>query len=164
MNVESRLSELLRDRILILDGATGTSFQAMGLSEADYRGDRFADHPKDLKGNHDLLPLTRPDAVAEVHDAYLEAGSDIIGTVTFSATSVTQAEYDLPDLDIDGDSTFVMMLEAQQRGHEVLYVDPSDLFASAGRRRRWIFRRGNLSFRLRLSCKAKTQLRNPDLW
>ncbi len=99
MTVKQRLSELLSERILILDGATGTSFQAMELREQDYRGDRFPDHPTDLKGNHDLLPITCPDAVAKVHNDYLEAGSDIIGTVTFSSTSVAQAEYDLPDLE-----------------------------------------------------------------
>ena len=99
MNVKERLSELLRERILILDGATGTSFQAMGLDESHYRGSHFPEHHKELKGNHDLLPLTHPDAVREVHDAYLEAGSDIIGTVTFGTTSAVQAEYELPDLD-----------------------------------------------------------------
>ena len=98
-NLRAQLSNLLAERILILDGATGTSLQGMGLEEEDYRGERFRDHPKDLRGNYDLVPLTRPDAVAKVHDAYLEAGADLIGTVTFGSTTVVQAEYELPDLE-----------------------------------------------------------------
>jgi 5-methyltetrahydrofolate--homocysteine methyltransferase len=98
-HVKAQLSELLRERILILDGATGTALQAMNLPEESYRGDRFADYPKELKGNHDLLPITCPEAIERVHDGYLEAGSDIIATVTFGSTRVAQADYALPDLD-----------------------------------------------------------------
>ncbi len=98
-DLRARLSRLLDERILILDGATGTTLQGMGLTEADYRGDRFRDHGRELKGNHDLLPLTCPAAVEKVHEGYLEAGSDIIGTVTFGTTTVAQAEYELPDLE-----------------------------------------------------------------
>ncbi len=87
----------LTERILVLDGAMGTALQGFGLTEADYRGERFRDHPKDLKGNHDLLSLTRPDVVAAVHRAYLEAGADIIETNTFSSTPIAQAEYGLSD-------------------------------------------------------------------
>ncbi len=86
-------SALLAERILVLDGATGTLIQAYGLGEADYRGERFAGHPQDLKGNHDLLCLTRPDVVEAVHRRYLEAGADVIETNSFSATRISQADY-----------------------------------------------------------------------
>ena len=95
---ESRLAllpGLLRERILVLDGAMGTMLQRYGFSEADFRGERFADHPKDLRGDNDLLSLTRPDAVREVHAAYLAAGSDILSTNTFTATRIAQADYGL---------------------------------------------------------------------
>ena len=88
----------LTHRILILDGAMGTMIQQHRLGEGDYRGARFADHPKDLKGNNDLLVLTRPDVVGGIHRAYLEAGADIIETCTFNATRVSQAEYGLADV------------------------------------------------------------------
>ncbi|MDA0234409.1 MAG: methionine synthase, partial [Proteobacteria bacterium] len=92
------LRQLLAERILILDGAMGTMIQQEKLGEADYRGERFLDHPKDLKGNNDLLVLTRPDVVAGIHRAYLEAGADLIETNTFNATRVSQAEYGLEAL------------------------------------------------------------------
>ncbi|MDO9599577.1 MAG: methionine synthase [Azoarcus sp.] len=85
----------LAQRILILDGAMGTMVQQYKLGEADYRGSRFVDHPSDLKGNNDLLVLTRPDVIGEIHRAYLEAGADIIETSSFNATRVSQAEYGL---------------------------------------------------------------------
>ena len=87
------IAGLLGDRILLLDGAMGTMIQGYKLSEEDYRGERFRDHPGDLKGNNDLLSLTRPDIIREIHEAYLEAGSDIIETNTFNATSVSQSDY-----------------------------------------------------------------------
>ena len=92
------LQSLLTHRILILDGAMGTMIQQHKLGEADYRGARFAEHGKDLKGNNDLLVLTRPDVVGGIHRAYLEAGADIIETCTFNATRVSQAEYGLADV------------------------------------------------------------------
>ncbi len=92
------LRQLLAERILILDGAMGTMIQQEKLGEADYRGERFLDHPKDLKGNNDLLVLTRPDVIAGIHRAYLEAGADLIETNTFNATRVSQAEYGLEAL------------------------------------------------------------------
>ncbi len=85
----------LRERILVLDGAMGTMIQARGLGEADFRGRRFADHPMDLKGDNDLLNLTRPDVIGDIHNAFLAAGSDIIGTNTFNATVISQADYGL---------------------------------------------------------------------
>jgi 5-methyltetrahydrofolate--homocysteine methyltransferase len=92
------IDKLLSERILILDGAMGTMVQRYRLGEADYRGARFAGHAHDLKGDHDLLVLTRPDVIAEIHDAYLDAGADIIETNTFSATRVAQADYHLGEL------------------------------------------------------------------
>jgi len=84
-----------RERILILDGSWGVMIQKRGLAEADYRGERFADHPVQLKGNNDLLCLTRPDIIAELHEAYYRAGADISETNTFSATTIAQADYEL---------------------------------------------------------------------
>lgn len=89
------IEDLLSQRILFLDGATGTMIQRQGLNESHYRGERFADHPTPLKGNHDVLCLTYPEAVRGVHAAFLEAGADIIETNTFSATAVSQADYGL---------------------------------------------------------------------
>ncbi|RME45600.1 MAG: methionine synthase, partial [Deltaproteobacteria bacterium] len=83
----------LKERIVVIDGAMGTMLQSYGLGEAAFRGERFADHPCELRGNNDILSLTRPDLVAEVHRKYLEAGADIIETNTFSATSIAQADF-----------------------------------------------------------------------
>ena len=91
------LADALAERVLVLDGATGTMQQAYNLQEADFRGDRFGDHATELKGNGDVLALTRPDVVEAVHRAYLDAGADIIETNTFSATSIAQADYALED-------------------------------------------------------------------
>ena len=88
----AELTALLQRRILVLDGAMGTMIQQCHLGEADFRG-RFHDHPHDLIGDNDILVLTRPDVVRSIHDAYLEAGADIIETNTFSATRVAQADY-----------------------------------------------------------------------
>ncbi len=95
---EARLRELLARRILLLDGAMGTMIQSLRLSEAEFRGQRFADHPVDLRGNNDLLVLTRPDLVRDIHDQYLLAGADIIETNTFGATSIAQEDYRLAHL------------------------------------------------------------------
>ncbi|SVC21002.1 uncharacterized protein METZ01_LOCUS273856, partial [marine metagenome] len=93
-----KLKDILKNRILVLDGAMGTMVQSYGLSESDFRGDRFENHPCDLKGNNDFLSLTRPDVVGEIHRAYLDAGADIIETNTFNATSISQADYQTEDL------------------------------------------------------------------
>ncbi|HEX4913335.1 MAG TPA: homocysteine S-methyltransferase family protein, partial [Vicinamibacterales bacterium] len=98
MNIFQTLDRLLAERILVLDGAMGTMVQRRKLSEADFRGERFKSHPKDLKGNNDVLVLTRPDVIADIHREYLEAGADIIETNTFSSTAVSQADYGLEDL------------------------------------------------------------------
>jgi 5-methyltetrahydrofolate--homocysteine methyltransferase len=92
------LQDALSKRVLILDGAMGTMIQRHKLTEADFRGERFIDHPKDLRGNSDLLVLTRPDVIAAVHRQYLEAGADIIETNTFTSTSIAQADYGLESL------------------------------------------------------------------
>jgi 5-methyltetrahydrofolate--homocysteine methyltransferase len=86
------LTRLMRERILVMDGAMGTQIQQRKLSEADFRG-CFHDHPHDLKGDNDLLALTQPDVVRAIHDEYLAAGADIIETNTFSATGIAQADY-----------------------------------------------------------------------
>ena len=91
----AQLPELLKQRILVLDGAMGTMIQRYKLGEADYRGTRFADHPKDLKGNNELLQFTRPDVIREIHEGYLAAGADILETNTFGATSIAQEDYGL---------------------------------------------------------------------
>ena len=97
-----RLPELLKQRILILDGAMGTMIQQYKLSEADYRGlpgnTRFEKHAGDLKGNNELLVLTQPQIIQKIHEEYLEAGADIIETNTFGATSVAQEDYKMPEL------------------------------------------------------------------
>jgi len=89
------LPALLQQRIVIIDGAMGTMIQRYKLTEADYRGARFKDHPKDLKGNNELLQFTRPDIIQQIHEQYLAAGADIIETNTFGATSIAQEDYGL---------------------------------------------------------------------
>ena len=92
------LPALLAQRIVIIDGAMGTMIQRYKLGDADYRGARFQDHPKDMKGNNEMLQLTRPDVLREIHAAYLAAGADIIETNTFGATSIAQEDYGLAAL------------------------------------------------------------------
>jgi 5-methyltetrahydrofolate--homocysteine methyltransferase len=92
------LQDCLKDRILIIDGAMGTMIQRYKLEEKDYRGDRFKDWHTDVKGNNDLLSITQPHIIEEIHKQYLEAGADIIETNTFSSTSIAQADYDMQSL------------------------------------------------------------------
>ncbi len=92
------LKETLKQRIMLLDGATGTMIQRHKLDEAAYRGERFADWPSDLKGNNDLLAITQPEIIHGIHEQYLDAGADIIETNTFNATRVAMADYDMQDL------------------------------------------------------------------
>ncbi|MBT3518604.1 MAG: dihydropteroate synthase, partial [Candidatus Marinimicrobia bacterium] len=87
------IKNTLKNKILVLDGAMGTMVQSYKLTESDFRGERFQNHPSDLKGNNDFLCLTRPDIVGEIHRAYLDAGADLIETNTFNATSISQADY-----------------------------------------------------------------------
>ena len=97
MDARERLEVAIAERIVILDGAWGVLLQGRGLEESDFRGERFRDHDRDVKGDPDLLNLSRPDIVTSVHDAYFEAGADITTTNTFTATSIGQADYGLQD-------------------------------------------------------------------
>ena len=96
--MSKRLENIIKERILLLDGAMGTMIQRYKLEEADFRGNRFKDFPREVKGNNDLLSITQPKIIAEIHKAYLEAGSDIIETNTFSSNSVSMEDYDMSDL------------------------------------------------------------------
>ncbi|RLD58204.1 MAG: 5-methyltetrahydrofolate--homocysteine methyltransferase [Bacteroidetes bacterium] len=95
------IHNILKNRILVLDGGMGTMIQQYKLEEKNFRGERFADYPYDLKGNNDLLSLVRPDIIQNIHEAYLEAGADIIETNTFNATSVSMADYQMEDLVVE---------------------------------------------------------------
>ena len=92
-DIERALREAMRERILIKDGAMGTMIQFEGLTEEDFRGERFGDHPSDLKGNNDLLVLTKPDLIRDIHERFLSAGAEILGTTTFNGTSISQSDY-----------------------------------------------------------------------
>ena len=92
-----KLDDIIKERILILDGAMGTKIQTYGLTEADFRGDRFTHLKGQLKGNNDVLSITRPDVISDIHRQYLEAGADIIATNTFSSQRISQADYSLED-------------------------------------------------------------------
>ena len=94
----SNLKSILKDRILILDGAMGTMLQNCAFQEQDFRGKRFADYPVSLQGNNDLLSLTQPQAIKEIHAKYFEAGADIVETNTFSSTSIAMADYQMEKL------------------------------------------------------------------
>ncbi|MBI5259192.1 MAG: homocysteine S-methyltransferase family protein [Burkholderiales bacterium] len=120
------LPALLAQRIVIIDGAMGTMIQRYQLGEAEFRGDRLRDHPRDLKGNNDLLALTRPQVLHEIHTAYLAAGADIIETNTFGATSIAQEDYGLGHLARE------INLEAARVARRA-----ADAFASA-ERPRWV--------------------------
>ena len=95
MTRHQHISDLLRKRILVLDGGMGTMVQQYKLGETDYRGHLCRDHSCDVKGNNDLLALTKPEVIREIHNGYLEAGADIIETNTFNATSIAMADYRL---------------------------------------------------------------------
>src|SRR5918998_4935914 len=98
---EARISKfraVLKQRIVILDCAMGTMIQRYGLTEEDYRGERFKDYPRELKGNNDLLSITQPQIIRDIHEAVLEVGADIVETNTFSSTSIAQADYGMEDL------------------------------------------------------------------
>jgi 5-methyltetrahydrofolate--homocysteine methyltransferase len=98
MTIERNIYQEIEKRVLVLDGAMGTMIQRYKLGESDYRGERFRNHPVDVKGNNDLLCLTRPDIIREIHRAYLEAGADIIETNTFNSTSISMADYQMEPL------------------------------------------------------------------
>jgi 5-methyltetrahydrofolate--homocysteine methyltransferase len=94
-NCTQQLKDLLKERVLILDGAMGTMIQSYQLTEADFRGERFAGHPCDVKGNNDMLSLTQPDVIEAIHRAYYEAGADIIETNTFNSSAISMADYQM---------------------------------------------------------------------
>jgi 5-methyltetrahydrofolate--homocysteine methyltransferase len=94
----SKITEQIKNRILVLDGAMGTMLQAYKFSEEDFRGERFKDYPTSLKGNNDLLSLTQPEAIKTIHGKYFEAGTDIVETNTFSGTTIAMADYQMEDL------------------------------------------------------------------
>ena len=101
MNRDTRIEELFRrldERIVVLDGAMGTMIQSYKLTEDDYRGERFADWSSDLKGNNDLLSLTRPDVIREIHTSFLDAGADVLETNTFNSNAPSMADYGMESL------------------------------------------------------------------
>ena len=106
------LPDILQHRIMVLDGAMGTMIQRFKLGEAQYRGARFYDFHKDVKGNNELLSLTRPDVISDIHQRYLAAGADLIETNTFGATSVAQADYDMADLAFEMNLTSARLARA----------------------------------------------------
>jgi len=121
------ITEIFKKRILVLDGAMGTMVQSYNLSEMDFRGERFVSHSKDLKGNNDILCLTQPDVVAEIHQAYFDAGADIIETNTFNANAISQLDYAAEDL------AYEINLEAAKIAKTVAkkYADKSRFVAGA---------------------------------
>ena len=118
------LQEIAEERILLIDGAMGTMLQAYQLEEADFRGDQFKDHPSDLKGNNDLLSLTRADVVEAIHTAYLEAGADLIETNTFNANAISQSDYGTEDLvyEINLESAKIARKSADKFSHDPRFV------------------------------------------
>lgn len=108
------LTDLMKERILLLDGAMGTMIYRYGLGESDVRGKRFADHDKDLKNNADILTLTRPDVIEEIHRGYYEAGSDIVTANTFNGTTISQADFFLPDPEKKTPEFFQQALENEE--------------------------------------------------
>lgn len=98
MNRQELLNIALKERVLLLDGAMGSLIQQYNLSEEDYRGERFKNTAIDLKGNNDLLSITKPEIIIEIHERYLEAGSDLIETNTFNANRISQTDYALEEI------------------------------------------------------------------
>src|SRR2546422_656303 len=97
MDTREAIANLLGRRILVIEGPKGTMIQRLKLAEADYRGERFADHAIDLKNNNEVLNIVRPDIVEQIHAAYLEAGADIVATNTFNGNAISQADFGLQD-------------------------------------------------------------------
>ncbi|MEZ4772953.1 MAG: methionine synthase [Bacteroidia bacterium] len=122
LNTRKQLENILKTRILLLDGAMGTMIQRYKLEEADFRGERFQHHPGQLKGNNDLLSITQPEIIKEIHRQYLRAGSDIIETNTFSSTSVSMADYHMEDLVYE--LNFASAKIAKEVAEEFTRMDP----------------------------------------
>src|ERR1700730_1169802 len=121
-SVRRRLDQLFKQRIVILDGSTGVLLQGQGLSEEDWRGERFREHPKLLKNNVDILNLSRPDVVSRIHREYLEAGADLITTNTFTATPISQADYGLEDLAYEINVAGARLAREAVNGYENRFV------------------------------------------
>lgn len=119
----SNIKNILKQRILVLDGAMGTMLQRYNFSEEDFRGDRFKDYPTSLKGNNDLLSLTQPKAIADVHRKYFEAGADIVETNTFSGTTIGMSDYNMEDLVYE--LNFESAKIAKQVAEEFTKAEPS---------------------------------------
>ncbi len=118
-----KIQDILKERILVLDGAMGTMIQRHPLEEVDFRGERFKDHPHLVKGNNDLLSITRPDIIKEIHRQYFEAGADIIETNTFSSTTIAQADYHLESIAYE--LNFQSAKIAKEVAEEFTKMDPS---------------------------------------
>ena len=125
------IKELLGKRVLVLDGAMGTMIQPYALTEADFRGKRFKYHPQDLKGNNDLLSLTQPGIILEIHEEYLEAGADIIETNTFNGTSISQADYGTEDIVYEMNRTAAQIAVAAADKYTALNPDKPRYVAGA---------------------------------
>jgi 5-methyltetrahydrofolate--homocysteine methyltransferase len=118
-----KIQDILKERILVLDGAMGTMIQQHPLEEADFRGERFKDHPYLVKGNNDLLSITRPDIIRDIHSQYFEAGADIAETNTFSSTTIAQADYHLESIAYE--LNFQSAKIAKEVAEEFTKKDPS---------------------------------------
>lgn len=121
--MKGQFQSILKERVLVLDGAMGTSIQNYQLSEKDFRGDRFQDHHKDLIGNNDLLSITKPEIIKEIHREFLNVGADLIETNTFNSTSISQADYHMEDL--VGEINFASAQLAKEVASEFSNNDPS---------------------------------------
>ena len=119
-----KIRDIFKKKILIIDGAMGTMVQSYKLNESDFRGDRFKNHSDDLQGNNEILSLTRPDVISEIHRSYLEAGADIIETNTFSANSISQKDYNLEDFsyELNKASAEIAKIETQKFSNSPKYV------------------------------------------
>ena len=130
--MKNKIKNLFKHKILVLDGAMGTMVQSHNLEESDFRGERFKHHVNDLKGNNDILVLTRPDIIKEIHLAYLAAGADIIETNTFNATMISQADYALDRKQDVWDINVAAAKLAKECCVEFTKKDPSKLRFAAG--------------------------------
>ena len=122
----TRLTDIIKNRILILDGAMGTKIQSFELTEEDFRGNRFQDIPGQLKGNNDVLSITRPDVISAIHRDYLMVGADIITTNTFSSQRISQADYFLEEVAYEMAREGARIARKVER-NPVLWLVPSDL-------------------------------------
>jgi len=170
-SVRERLDRLFQQRIVILDGSMGVMLQRKGLSDEDFRGERFRNHPKPLRNNSDVLILTQPDLVTQVHREYLEAGADIITTNTFTSTRVSQADYGLEDMVYEMNLTGARLACEATRGFENRFVAgwryPIQLDPAPNdneERRRWfaLSKQGMAGPEIDNSCRGKQVLHH--LW